>query len=112
MIDRGRIDEPSSCHLCGNTMSMELVHNRCLFTDKQMIRLQVSGGGAGSGCKQCVGQSVHYPKPPSLFFSWFLYPNPPGRRALVDFVRFWLRFPPRAISPIVGVAYAPAIRVW
>lgn len=41
MIDRGRIDEPSSCHLCGNTMSMELVHNRCLFTDKQMIRLQV-----------------------------------------------------------------------
>ncbi|CAM9663427.1 unnamed protein product [Ectocarpus sp. 8 AP-2014] len=40
MIDRGRIDEPSSCHMCGNTMSMELVHNRCLFTDKQMVRLQ------------------------------------------------------------------------
>lgn len=30
-------------------MSMELVHNRCLFTDKQMIRLQV-GGDVG-----CVG---------------------------------------------------------
>ncbi|CAM9351382.1 unnamed protein product [Ascophyllum nodosum] len=40
MIDRGRIEEPSSCHMCANTMSMELVHNRCLFTDKQMIRLQ------------------------------------------------------------------------
>ena len=49
MIDRGRIDEPSSCHLCGNTMSMELVHNRCLFTDKQMIRLQVGVGVSGVG---------------------------------------------------------------
>lgn len=48
MIDRGRIDEPSSCHMCGNTMSMELVHNRCLFTDKQMVRLQV-----GCCCSCC-----------------------------------------------------------
>ena len=46
MIDRGRIDEPSSCHACGNTMSMELVHNRCLFTDKQMIRLQVQSASS------------------------------------------------------------------
>lgn len=44
MIDRGRIEEPTSCLMCANTMSMELVHNRCLFTDKQMIRLQVCHG--------------------------------------------------------------------
>lgn len=48
MIDRGRIDEPTSCNLCANTMSMELVHNRCLFTDKQMIRLQVRSGDRSS----------------------------------------------------------------
>lgn len=56
MIDRGRIDEPSSCHMCGNTMSMELVHNRCLFTDKQMIRLQVCP--VLSACLQTACQPV------------------------------------------------------
>ncbi|CAM9545469.1 unnamed protein product, partial [Discosporangium mesarthrocarpum] len=40
MIDRGRIDEPTQCEGCHTKASMELVHNRCLFTDKQMIRLQ------------------------------------------------------------------------
>lgn len=54
MIDRGRIDEPSSCHLCGNTLSMELVHNRCLFTDKQMIRLQVRSVGLSSSLYKCT----------------------------------------------------------
>ena len=40
MIDRGRIDEPTSCENCSAKLSMEMVHNRCLFSDKQMIRLQ------------------------------------------------------------------------
>lgn len=40
MIDRGRIEEPRSCAQCQTLASMELIHNRCLFTDKQLIRLQ------------------------------------------------------------------------
>jgi DNA replication licensing factor MCM4 len=42
MIDRGNIDEPTTCASCGAKYSMELVHNRSLFTDKQMVRLQES----------------------------------------------------------------------
>lgn len=40
MIDRGRIEEPKSCPNCQNKYCMSMVHNRCLFMDKQMIRLQ------------------------------------------------------------------------
>jgi len=40
MIDRGRIDEPTSCPNCKNKFCMEMVHNRSLFSDKQMVRLQ------------------------------------------------------------------------
>jgi DNA replication licensing factor MCM4 len=39
-IDRGKIEEPSSCPACQTLASLELIHNRCAFTDKQMIRLQ------------------------------------------------------------------------
>ena len=42
MIDRGRIEEPTSCGSCNSKHSMELLHNRSLFTDKQRIRLQES----------------------------------------------------------------------
>lgn len=40
LIDRGRIEEPKKCDQCQKVGAMELIHNRCLFTDKQMIRLQ------------------------------------------------------------------------
>ena len=40
MINQGRIDEPTKCDGCNMAGSMELVHNRCSFTDKQLIRLQ------------------------------------------------------------------------
>ena len=43
-IDRGRIAEPSVCPNCQTLHSMALVHNRSLFTDKQMIKLQESPG--------------------------------------------------------------------
>ena len=39
-IDRGKIEEPSQCASCNAGGAMELVHNRCMFTDKQLIRLQ------------------------------------------------------------------------
>lgn len=37
---RDRIAEPTSCASCGSKASMAIVHNRCLFADKQVIRLQ------------------------------------------------------------------------
>lgn len=41
-IDRGRIEEPARCprDVCGAVGTMSLVHNRCEFADRQVIRLQ------------------------------------------------------------------------
>lgn len=41
-IDRGRITEPSTCPNCSTVHSMSLIHNRSLFTDKQLVKLQES----------------------------------------------------------------------
>ncbi|GJN18689.1 hypothetical protein PR202_gb05877 [Eleusine coracana subsp. coracana] len=42
MVDRGRVTEPRVCEKeqCKATNSMTLVHNRCRFADKQIIKLQ------------------------------------------------------------------------
>ncbi|OXV10006.1 hypothetical protein Egran_02230 [Elaphomyces granulatus] len=41
-IDRGKIAEPTKCprRACGSLNSMQLIHNRCIFADKQVIKLQ------------------------------------------------------------------------
>lgn len=41
-IDRGKIDEPQRCprDVCASIGTMSLVHNRCEFADRQVIRLQ------------------------------------------------------------------------
>ncbi|KAI5474679.1 cell division control protein Cdc54 [Pseudohyphozyma bogoriensis] len=41
-IDRGRIAEPEKCprEICGLQGSMSLIHNRCEFADRQIVRLQ------------------------------------------------------------------------
>uniref|UniRef100_A0A8C7YUH1 DNA replication licensing factor MCM4 n=1 Tax=Oryzias sinensis TaxID=183150 RepID=A0A8C7YUH1_9TELE len=41
-VDRGRIAEPAVCRNCNNTHSLTLVHNRSVFSDKQMIKIQES----------------------------------------------------------------------
>ncbi|KAK6019739.1 MCM2/3/5 family protein, partial [Ostertagia ostertagi] len=41
-VDRGRIEEPTACTNCSNTMCFQLIHNRSLFLDKQVIKLQES----------------------------------------------------------------------
>ncbi|KAK4529942.1 hypothetical protein CCYA_CCYA03G0799 [Cyanidiococcus yangmingshanensis] len=41
-IRHGRVQEPSSCSRCGLKSSYQLIHNRCCFTDKQIVRLQES----------------------------------------------------------------------
>jgi DNA replication licensing factor MCM4 len=45
-IDRGRIDEPTKCinRSCANVGTMQLIHNRCEFADKQIGRLQETPG--------------------------------------------------------------------
>ena len=41
-IDRGKIDEPARCprEVCASIGTMSLLHNRCEFADRQVIRLQ------------------------------------------------------------------------
>ena len=41
-LDRGRIAEPTKCPrgLCGSPNSMQIIHNRSEFADKQVIKLQ------------------------------------------------------------------------
>lgn len=41
-IDRGKIAEPTECPrtACKSKDSMQIVHNRCIFADKQVIKLQ------------------------------------------------------------------------
>jgi len=41
-IDRGKIEEPARCSrdVCGTLGSMTMIHNRCEFADRQVIRLQ------------------------------------------------------------------------
>ncbi|ORY57703.1 MCM2/3/5 family-domain-containing protein [Leucosporidium creatinivorum] len=41
-IDRGQIAEPDKCprEVCGLQGSMSLIHNRCEFADRQIVRLQ------------------------------------------------------------------------
>jgi DNA replication licensing factor MCM4 len=41
-IERGRIIEPTLCSNCNTNHSFTLVHNRSVFTDKQMVKLQES----------------------------------------------------------------------
>jgi DNA replication licensing factor MCM4 len=40
LIERGRIEEPTACPACQTLSSLEIIHNRCAFSDKQYIRLQ------------------------------------------------------------------------
>lgn len=39
-LDRGRIEEPTYCERCNTRLCMEMIHNRCSFTDKQMVKMQ------------------------------------------------------------------------
>lgn len=39
-IDRGRVEEPKQCPSCNTKDSYTLLHNRCVFADKQLVRLQ------------------------------------------------------------------------
>ena len=54
MIDRNRIEEPGSCASYQKKNSMELIHNRCLFADKQLVRLQETPDEIPEGETPCT----------------------------------------------------------
>lgn len=50
-LDRGKIREPTECPRarCGQKNSMQIVHNRCHFADKQVIKLQETPDAVPAG---------------------------------------------------------------
>jgi len=39
-IERGNITQPENCEHCHGRMTFELIHNQCMFSDKQHIKMQ------------------------------------------------------------------------
>lgn len=39
-IERGRITEPDICETCRTKQSFEMIHNLCMYSDKQHVKLQ------------------------------------------------------------------------
>lgn len=50
-LDRGKIREPTECPRarCGSKNSMQIIHNRCNFADKQVIKLQETPDAVPAG---------------------------------------------------------------
>jgi len=48
-LDRGRIEEPKKCLHCATALSYVLVHNRCLFADKQTVKIQETPENVSEG---------------------------------------------------------------
>ncbi|KAI1466901.1 cell division control protein 54 [Daldinia caldariorum] len=50
-LDRGKIREPTECprYLCNSKNSMQIIHNRCEFEDKQVIKLQETPDAVPAG---------------------------------------------------------------
>lgn len=50
-LDRGKIREPTECPrpICSSQNSMQIVHNRCSFEDKQVIKLQETPDAVPAG---------------------------------------------------------------
>jgi DNA replication licensing factor MCM4 len=39
-VERGRVEEPGTCARCKQRGAMAIVHNRCLYANKQLVKLQ------------------------------------------------------------------------
>lgn len=59
-IEQGRINEPTVCENCKSKFTMQLIHNRCIFSDKQVIKLQETPDSIPEGSTpQTVQLTVH-----------------------------------------------------
>lgn len=58
MNDRGMIDEPTKCSNadCSEKFTMKVIHNRCHFFDKQVVKMQARGPAARS--TSCLVRSL------------------------------------------------------
>nr|WCZ58331.1 DNA replication licensing factor MCM4 [Paratrimastix eleionoma] len=48
-VERGRVVEPNACASCRAIHTMQLIHNRSSFTDKQIVRLQEASDHLADG---------------------------------------------------------------
>jgi len=48
-LDKGRITEPAQCANCRTQQSMIIIHNRCSFNDRQLVKCQESPGDIPQG---------------------------------------------------------------
>ncbi|KAI6208129.1 DNA replication licensing factor MCM4 [Aphelenchoides besseyi] len=59
-VDRGLIEEPVNCTNCNNTYCFQLIHNRSIFVDKQVIKLQeIPGSEHVSQTQHSITLVVH-----------------------------------------------------
>ncbi|CAD5207331.1 unnamed protein product [Bursaphelenchus okinawaensis] len=59
-VDRGRIEEPTTCTNCSNSMCFQIIHNLSVFLDKQVVKLQEIPGDENTGHTQhTVNLVVH-----------------------------------------------------
>lgn len=61
-IDRGVVTSPHTCSNCRAVNVMELIHNRCVFTDKQLVKLQETPDAIPDGDTPHTVQLVAYDK--------------------------------------------------
>ena len=59
-IDRGRVQDPGICTRCGLKNAFELIHNLCVFTDKQYVRLQELPENIPDGTTPCEVTLILY----------------------------------------------------
>ena len=53
-VDRGRVEDPAGCEACRSRASMEIVHNRSTFIDKQQVKLQEAPENVPEGETPCT----------------------------------------------------------
>lgn len=89
-VDRGRLQEPTVCPQCHTRHSFSLVHNRSIFTNKQVLKLQETPDSVPAGQTPA---SVT-----SLVFDGLVDSVTPGARVEVTAV---LRARPKRVHPKV-----------
>jgi DNA replication licensing factor MCM4 len=64
LVDRGRVNEPPlKCLQCSNQGTMTLIHNRCIFANKQQVKMQetpdaIPEGATPNTVSMCVFDSL------------------------------------------------------
>ena len=91
-VDRGRISEPIVCQRCQTNHSFSLIHNRSLFDDKQIVKMQVTYSNISEfslsfevSQNSTVFALSHY-IPASLVVLMSTDPPPPPPSSIIGFI--------------------------